>query len=376
MIDYLNTGLTDLDLQLMNENFVDYRKKLSGNFSRAKSAAKGDTCYYCGKKVSSFCNSHNIPQFCLKNIDENGKLKYYNEFMGMPLLDSEKGINNAGTFHIICKACDAKIFQEYENPDNYISVSFNPSELMIAEIAMKDYLKAISKRKIEVEMYKILDEETPLSMGHLVANKKNEVNDLDLVEYSNNFNKAKRVAESLKNGQKVNEGYDVVYSQRLDYVVPIALQSCFSMVSDFIGDKVNDVYNMSPNYHPRDIHLAVLPMKDSSIILMFVDSHERVYRNFIRAFKHLSDEDKLGVISYLIFLYTEDYFISPEASSDILDNDELKRAFVNISDAIASGWKMTEQQAKDQASKATRERMRLDKWKNVPCVFDKKYSIG
>ena len=37
---------------------------------------------------------------------------------------------------------------------------------------------------------------------------------------------------------------------------------------------------------------------------------------------------------------------------------------------------MTEQQAKDQASKATRERMRLDKWKNVPCVFDKKYSIG
>ena len=313
MIDYLNTGLTDLDLQLMNENFVDYRKKLSGNFSRAKSAAKGDTCYYCGKKVSSFCNSHNIPQFCLKNIDENGKLKYYNEFMGMPLLDSEKGINNAGTFHIICKACDAKIFQEYENPDNYISVSFNPSELMIAEIAMKDYLKAISKRKIEVEMYKILDEETPLSMGHLVANKKNEVNDLDLVEYSNNFNKAKRVAESLKNGQKVNEGYDVVYSQRLDYVVPIALQSCFSMVSDFIGDKVNDVYNMSPNYHPRDIHLAVLPMKDSSIILMFVDSHERVYRNFIRAFKHLSDEDKLGVISYLIFLYTEDYFISPEA---------------------------------------------------------------
>lgn len=376
MIDYLNTGLTDLDLQLMNENFVDYRKKLSGNFSRAKSAAKGDTCYYCGKKVSSFCNSHNIPQFCLKNIDENGKLKYYNEFMGMPLLDSEKGINNAGTFHIICKACDAKIFQEYENPDNYISVSFNPSELMIAEIAMKDYLKAISKRKIEVEMYKILDEETPLSMGHLVANKKNEVNDLDLVEYSNNFNKAKRVAESLKNGQKVNEGYDVVYSQRLDYVVPIALQSCFSMVSDFIGDKVNDVYNMSPNYHPRDIHLAVLPMKDSSIILMFVDSHERVYRNFIRAFKHLSDEDKLGVISYLIFLYTEDYFISPEASSDILDNEELKRAFVNTSDAIASGWKMTEQQAKDQASKATRERMRLDKWKNVPCVFDKKYSIG
>ena len=376
MIDYLNTGLTDLDLQLMNENFVDYRKKLSGNFSRAKSAAKGDTCYYCGKKVSSFCNSHNIPQFCLKNIDENGKLKYYNEFMGMPLLDSEKGINNAGTFHIICKACDAKIFQEYENPDNYVSVSFNPSELMIAEIAMKDYLKAISKRKIEVEMYKILDEETPLSMGHLVANKKNEVNDLDLVEYSNNFNKAKRVAESLKNGQKVNEGYDVVYSQRLDYVVPIALQSCFSMVSDFIGDKVNDVYNMSPNYHPRDIHLAVLPMKDSSIILMFVDSHERVYRNFIRAFKHLSDEDKLGVISYLIFLYTEDYFISPEASSDILDNEELKRAFVNTSDAIASGWKMTEQQAKDQASKATRERMRLDKWKNVPCVFDKKYSIG
>lgn len=376
MIDYLNTGLTDLDIQMMNDNLVDYRKQLSTIFSRAKLAAKGDTCYYCGRKVSSFCNSHNIPQFCLKNIDENGKLKYFNEFMGMPLLDGEKGINNAGTFHIICKECDAKIFQEYENPDNYSSESFKPTEVMIAEIAMKNYLKVISKRKIEVEMYRILDEETPLMSGHVIANKKNEINDLDLVEYSNNFNKAKRVTENIKNGQKINEGYEVVFSQKLDYVVPIAFQGCFAMVSDFIGDKVNDVYNKSPNYHPRDIHLAVLPMKSSSIILMFVDSHEKVYRNFIRSFKHLSDEDKLGVISYLIFLYTEDYFVSPEASSAILNNKELRSVFANNYDAVAHGWKMTEQLAKNQASKVTRERMRLDKWKKFPCVFDRKYSIG
>ena len=38
--------------------------------------------------------------------------------------------------------CDNKLFSDYENPDNY---SGKPTEKMVAQMALKDALKSISK---------------------------------------------------------------------------------------------------------------------------------------------------------------------------------------------------------------------------------------
>ena len=37
-----------------------------------------------------------------------------NTILNIPLLKDDKGINEAGTFHLICRDCDSKIFQDYE----------------------------------------------------------------------------------------------------------------------------------------------------------------------------------------------------------------------------------------------------------------------
>lgn len=79
-----------------------------------------------------------------------GKYTVIIKLVNLPLLDDDKGINQSGTFHIICSECDNKIFSDYEEPKNYRDL---PTSKMIAQIAMKNYLKSIAKRKLEMAIY-------------------------------------------------------------------------------------------------------------------------------------------------------------------------------------------------------------------------------
>lgn len=53
-------------------------------------------------------------------------------------------------------------------------------------------------------------------------------------------------------------------------------------------------------------------------------------RNKTLVMKQLTDEERLKVINYILFLYTEDYFISPSISEEILEN--CKRVASSIHD--------------------------------------------
>lgn len=67
----------------------------------SRAIAKLTKCYYCGKQCDSFCNSHTVPEFCLKNIDEKGKVFYSNSILEIPLLNNDKGVKESGTFRLI-----------------------------------------------------------------------------------------------------------------------------------------------------------------------------------------------------------------------------------------------------------------------------------
>ena len=138
----------------MNEDeIIKYKKYLSQILKESRNQAKQKQCYHCGTNCDGFCNSHTVPEFCLRNIAKNGKVFYSNSILEMPLLKDIKGVNEAGTFHLICKNCDNTIFQDYENPDNYENL---PSIKMLAQIDMKNNLKNISKRLTEKELYNIV----------------------------------------------------------------------------------------------------------------------------------------------------------------------------------------------------------------------------
>lgn len=147
----LNLGTdSEMESSTMTEKKVEFRKTLGKLQNKSRQDAKNDECFYCGEKCSSFCNSHSIPAFFLRNIAVKGVIYSNNKLVNLPLLDEDKGVNQSGTFQLICRDCDSKIFSDYENPENYENL---PSSKMIAQIAMKNYLKSIGKRKFEIALY-------------------------------------------------------------------------------------------------------------------------------------------------------------------------------------------------------------------------------
>ena len=60
---------------------------------------KGDTCCLCGKKVTSFCNSHEVPKYILKEIAEDGKIYWGQNISDREdVFNTKRGIKNAFTF--------------------------------------------------------------------------------------------------------------------------------------------------------------------------------------------------------------------------------------------------------------------------------------
>lgn len=108
----------------------------------------------CGNTQASFCNSHSVPQLALRSIADNGMVLHASAAIGFDeeIVDIEKGVNKLGTFNYICRNCDGTFFQDYENE---VSLIKNPTDKMLAEIAVKNMLLLMSKRVTEKELVKI-----------------------------------------------------------------------------------------------------------------------------------------------------------------------------------------------------------------------------
>lgn len=304
---------SEKDQEYLSQNKVGIRKIISAILREAKQAAKPKECYCCGKPTSGFCNSHSIPQFCLKNIGMNGEVSTLNALVNNPLLDADKGINNAGTFHLICRDCDSKLFSEYENPDNY---NKQPTQNMLAQIAMKNYLKMISKRLLEIELYNSMARKKAECFAYCYT--KNKVNKIDLDEYKEGFIKAKTAIE--KNDA---QAYELSYYEILDYVVPIAFQSVITMFFDLNGRIINNKYEESKDVKLQDLHICIFPLKDKSIIIIFKAKKDWKYNLFIKEFKRLPLEDRLSVLVFIMFAYSEEIYYSKKIEKDINDSVEL-----------------------------------------------------
>lgn len=281
---------------------------------KARMQAKGQKCHVCGKLCSSFCNSHSVPQFVLENVAENGKVM--ETFQGeLPTSGNDTGKNQAGTFHIICDNCDNTLFSDYENPNAYTGV---PSNDMLAQIAAKNYLQMIDKRKIEIELYALLEQRFD-NFSSMPGGGKT-VEELDLNEYQVRLDYALR---SLS--KKLNNSYYLGYYKILDYVVPYAMQSPIALIADLEGNLINNLYNFSEQYRIEYIHVAVFPLKSSSVVMLFVEGGTKRYRKFFRQLNKLEEYDQLAAINYMIFSYTENAFINPGSYKNLKNNAQFMK---------------------------------------------------
>lgn len=328
----------------------------------AKRRAKRNECFICQKQCSSFCNSHTVPQFCLKRIAINGHVYISGLQKEYPILGDDVGVSKAGTFHLICNTCDNTLFQDYENPDAYVAM---PSNIMLAQIAMKNYLRLISKRLIDRETHKIIyDKQTdPVRKYQQLAQLITVP--LDLKEYEDGYNRAKLATKG-----KHDDWYHMFFYTKLDYVVPVAFQGSITLISGFDDEIINDIYNFDPNYRTKDLHISIFPLKNETVIFAFIDSRNKVYRKFYKHLLTLPLEDQLATINYIVLSNSEDIFI---AKTEKINNEVMtNRAFLDVCQTTRIG---KYDGGKKRLINTAAESFSLSKRNDIPNLLSKEYAL-
>ena len=180
---------------------------------------------------------------------------------------------------------------------------------------MKTYLKKIRLRKTEKCLYDILSEN-----GINFAINQNAIHDLDLDFYIREYNHARDISHAPRDCD-----YIFFYYKKLNYTTPIAFQDSFALPSDLEGNIINNIYNMSPQYKNEEIHICVFPIGHETVVMMFSDILNIKYSKFYHQFNNLSDDDKLLLINYYIFKYSEHVFISKCIDESVLKSENMKR---------------------------------------------------
>lgn len=295
-------------------DLIEVRKKISQLKHEIEMDSKVSRCLLCGKKVTSFANSHSVPQMVLRNITSNGQLYWMNSFIGYEPIELEQGVNKAGTFRCICRDCDSRYFQDYENEQNLVTY---PSTKMLAEIAVKDYSQMISKRRFEKVLFEKLNEKTDGRFQ--VTNEVKNVQNLDMRDYISDLQISKK--EITKN--RIN-AYRLLYWKKLDYVIPIAGQTTVALHYDLDGKILNDIYGAPDKIRIQSMHIFAFPLKNESVVGAFYHNRDKIYNRLIHQFQDLSDDEKLSWLHYWLIANCENYFLSGCISSDVLNNEKMK----------------------------------------------------
>ena len=322
-----------------SEQIIDFKKYLSKIIKDAHNNSRHQKCLIC-EKEGGFCNSHTIPQFCLKNIAWDGKLNSFNTLVDTALLPCDSGVNSAGTFHIICRQCDGTVFQDYENPNSYES-DITPK--MLNQIVLKNSLRDIYKHETELEILDILLEfarhNNPI--GAIIYGAMFEAQKIarkvDIQECYTIFNRAKDNLFSKK------EWLKVISYDKLDYVVPIAYQGMVALITGVNSEIINDQFNYNKDYEVEYLQLAILPLKKSSIVVLFHDDAYKRHSKFDEYMKHSSTAERLNIVNRIVFLYTEDYYLSKNLSMEVVD--QLKTPAKIMQDYVSMNPKRSQKNA-------------------------------
>ena len=304
-LDFLDKQITEIfnaEIEMDENKFILVKKIIEEERRNARMSSKGNRCYLCNKRVDSFCKSHTIPQFCLRNISDDGKLYNFNKFIDNKILHDKDGVNKIETFSLICRDCDSKYFNDYES-ENKIT---NPSERTYHQIAIKNIMLMLYKRRYEKCLYKKLNEDCGNEQYFLL--NKIKILKLDILEYK------KQLKTYIRNNKKepVPEQFNKVVFMILPYVVPLSFQGIIAPVMGFDREIINDLNNTNKKYKIEILHAGIFPLESKSVILLFTDRRYRRCRKFINKIKGMSRIEQLNIINKLIFLYNEEIYLSPK----------------------------------------------------------------
>ena len=287
--------------------------KLIDEFNKGvHKSARQDYCLLCGKKITTTCNSHVVPQFVLKEIAVDGMVAYGYIFSKRNVQGCEKitGIKNAHTFRLICKNCDRASFTDYENPNNFLNFDSVPPGLrtkMLQQMSLKahlshtqtKYLRLISKEIAYNGAVSRLENQGKLTPERIDLNEH--------LDYIENISKA---------------SYDILYNNLLDYNPGFATQTLFYYVFDLEGHTLFSIHNMRSNEKISPFYLSIIPLKGKTRILFYVDKQRDEKSNMvINQFNNLSEEEKLKFIFMSLIIFDQEFYVNPVIAKKIIKSD-------------------------------------------------------
>lgn len=338
-------------------------------------------CYNCLKEEnnkeekSMICNSHTVPQSILKNIVINEKVYYYsNNILEMPYEKKDKGLNEAGTFHLICRKCDNDIFTQYENEISIYGIKL--SNKALRQIEMKNVLKMIYENKLEYIGYKKRMEylnscmnfgNTPFFVDLIKDIKDTHVKK---EEYRKQIDKFEKRYDYLKKGEV---RYRVLYEEELPYIIPVAFQTTIGLITDFEGNYIN---NPLEDYEKSEFfYFCCFPFKEKnnmkqsgSKIIVFEDINNKRYKTFFDKLKKFEKNEQLAILNYILFAYSEEYFISKGISKEVLQR---LKTLANITPDLKIYNEVPEEKIRQEYAKI----YDYSKYNEYPNLFLKKYEI-
>ena len=287
---------------------IEFNKFRQSLKREASFEAKPGFCRLCGKPSTSFCRSHTVPQFSLKQIAVDGfVLSAYGIIS--PFDDAKTGLGKTATFNTICRNCDNTFFKDYENPDAYIT---KPSQKMLGQIAAKIYLYAQDKVANELATYSITRRKYSYhSPYEPVRNTDRQENEAYL----------KRSINCAKTG---NGQFATILFEKLDYVVPIAFQGKLDIISDFEGHVINNLHARNTGYRIEPLYVCVFPLKSASAVIVFHDKKAKRFKRFAKQLCSQNREERLCAVLKLILAYSEEAYFSPSISSDVLEDEHFR----------------------------------------------------
>ena len=103
------------------------------------------------------------------------------------------------------------------------------------------------------------------------------------------------------------------------------MQSAIALPKDMNGGSINDVFDLKETTRMQYLHIAILPLNGKSVILSFYHKRDKLYRNLRHQFNSSSKESVLQFLNYIVFAYTENYFISTNIKHEIETNENLQK---------------------------------------------------
>ena len=289
---------------------------------------KVDNCVLCGKKITSACNSHVVPQFILKEIAENGHVSYGHALHTINIkgLDRTTGVKNAYTFRLICKDCDRKTFQDYENPlnlENFDSLDLNTKKKILCEMAIKTHLSHISmkyRRMVARDLPTGGKLGTLEQEGKLIFAER-----IDMEEHERYIQMLRKFIKSNKNP------FVVLYDKVLDYKTKLATQTVINYNYDLTGKKIFDPNLVIYDNECRYFYLMILPQKDKTRILFYI---EKEYLPNVQViadqFQSLSDGDKLHFLFISLLIHDQQFYMAPTFAETIFKkNKKIVKLYVS-----------------------------------------------